>query len=148
VSRLKKIIPIQNFRAPKKETFMRQFTNPQSAPVYYECIAFTNVGARPPATLDQPRSGTMAKAKSPGSTKTTAKPKPKTQMKSRDKLLQMPESGNGSGLHSPADLEVEIRLRAYALYQQRGCAPGRQEQDWFSAEQEVRARHDHHTHTA
>jgi hypothetical protein len=81
----------------------------------------------------------MAKAKSP----CPAKTKPKTQMKSGKKLLQMPESGNGSGRqYSPADLEVEIRLRAYELYQQRGCAQGREEQDWFSAEQEVRARRD------
>jgi Protein of unknown function (DUF2934) len=70
-------------------------------------------------------------------------------MNSEKKLLQMPESGNGSGpAYSPAEMEVEIRLRAYDLYQQRGCGPGREAQDWFSAEQEVRARHDNHKHTA
>jgi hypothetical protein len=87
----------------------------------------------------------MAKTKSPGSTKTSAKPK--TQAQSGKKLRQTPESGNGNTpQYSPADLEVEIRLRAYELYQQRGGAPGREAQDWFSAEQEVRARRDHHKH--
>lgn len=91
----------------------------------------------------------MAKAKTTGTTKPTAKPKTKAEMKSEKNLLQMPDSGNGSGpQYSPADLEIEIRLRAYELYQQRGCAPGQQEQDWFAAEHEVLARHDHHKHTA
>ncbi len=84
----------------------------------------------------------MAKAKTPIVTKSTAKPK--TKMEVEKKLLQMPDSGNGSG---PADLEVEIRLRAYELYQQRGCTPGQEAQDWFAAEQEVRGRH-HQKHTA
>jgi hypothetical protein len=93
----------------------------------------------------------MAKAKTPGTTKPSAKPKTKANMKMKagKSLLQMPESGNGSGpQYSPADLEIEIRLRAYELYQQRGCTPGQQEQDWFAAEHEVLARHDHHKHTA
>jgi hypothetical protein len=85
----------------------------------------------------------MAKAKTPG----TAKPK----MKTAKKLLQMPDSGNGNNSasqYSPADFETEIRLRAYELYQQRGCAPGQDEQDWFAAEREVLDRHDPRQHTA
>ena len=34
-------------------------------------------------------------------------------------------------------LEHEIRLRAYDLYQQRGCADGRALEDWLKAEAEV-----------
>ena len=82
----------------------------------------------------------MAKAKTPRTTK------PKTK-----NLLQMPDSDNGNGnapQYSPADLEVEIRFRAYELYQQRGGEPGQDEQDWFAAEREVLARHDQAKHTA
>jgi hypothetical protein len=87
----------------------------------------------------------MAKAKTPRTTKSTTKPK------TAKNLLQMPDSGNGSGnlpQYSPADFEAEIRLRAYELYQQRGCAPGQDEQDWFAAEREVLSRHDQEKHTA
>ena len=84
----------------------------------------------------------MAKAKTPRTPKTTTKAKTKN-------LLQMPESGNGnSSQYSPADLEAEIRFRAYELYQLRGCTPGQDEQDWFAAEREVRSRRDQDKHTA
>ena len=87
----------------------------------------------------------MAKAKTPRTTKSTAK------AKNGKNLLQMPESGNGSNNtphYSPADLELEIRFRAYELYEQRGCMPGQEEQDWFAAEREVLSRHDSEKHTA
>ncbi len=82
----------------------------------------------------------MAKAKSPRSTKLAAKSK---------NLLQMPESSNGGApQYSPADLEAEIRFRAYELYEHRGCVPGQEADDWFAAEREVLSRHDSHKHTA
>jgi hypothetical protein len=87
----------------------------------------------------------MAKAKTPRTTKTT------TKTKNGKNLLQMPDSGNGSNHaphYSPADLEVEIRFRAYELYQQRGSTPGQEEQDWFAAEREVLSRHTSDKHTA
>jgi DUF2934 family protein len=82
----------------------------------------------------------MAKAKTPRTTKA----------KTDKKLLQMPDSGNGNGNAnlSATDLEGEIRLRAYELYQQRGCTPGQDEQDWIAAEREVLARRDNQKHTA
>ena len=86
----------------------------------------------------------MAKAKIP-----TSKPVTKSKSKTGTSLLQMPDSGNGSSpQNSPADLEVEIRLRAYQLYQRRGSTPGQEAQDWFAAEQEVLARRDARKHTA
>jgi hypothetical protein len=86
----------------------------------------------------------MAKAKTPSS-----KPTSKSKSKTGKNLLRMPDSGNGNASqYSPADLEVEIRLRAYELYEQRGCEPGQEEQDWFAAEQQVLARHDPHKHSA
>lgn len=82
----------------------------------------------------------MAKAKTPRATKP----------KAEKKVLQMPDSGNGNAKSgfSTADLTSEIRLRAYELYQQRGCAPGQEEQDWFAAESEVLSRHGNQSHTA
>lgn len=83
----------------------------------------------------------MPKAKSPR----TAKPKAE---KDEKKVLQMPEvSSNGNGHLIAADLESEIRTRAYELYEQRGYTDGGSEEDWFRAEREVLARHGH-AHTA
>jgi hypothetical protein len=75
----------------------------------------------------------MARAKTPRANKP----------KSENKVLHMPETG-GNG----AELELEIRLRAYEIYEQRGYTNGRAEQDWFEAEQEVLARHGKEQHTA
>ncbi len=41
----------------------------------------------------------------------------------------------------PETLEEEIRRRAYELYEQRGCTPGNESEDWLRAEQEIVARH-------
>ena len=78
----------------------------------------------------------MAKAKTPRTTK----------LKAEKKVLQMPDNGNASN-GSTADLESVIRLRAYELYQQRGCVPGQEEQDWLAAESEVLSRYNQ-SHTA
>jgi Protein of unknown function (DUF2934) len=45
---------------------------------------------------------------------------------------------HGNGLS--ASMEEEIRRRAYEIYLQRGATPGREDEDWSVAEQEVRAR--------
>ena len=83
----------------------------------------------------------MPKPKSPR----TAKPKAE---KNEKKVLQMPEVfSNGNGHHVAADLESEIRARAYELYEQRGYIDGRSDEDWLQAEREVLARHGH-AHTA
>ena len=48
----------------------------------------------------------------------------------------------GNGNHfKPETLEEEIRRRAYELYEQRGCTPGGEHEDWLIAEQEVVARY-------
>jgi Protein of unknown function (DUF2934) len=84
------------------------------------------------------RSRDMAKAKTPRITK------PRTSKK----ILQMPDNGvNGNGF-AAVDLEPEIRLRAYELYEQRGCIPGHDAEDWFAAEREILERHAQQTQTA
>ena len=81
----------------------------------------------------------MARAKTPR----TPKPKPE------DNVLRMPDSGgNGEAARSRVDLESEIRLRAYQLYEERGYTNGRADEDWFEAEQQVMARQGNQKHTA
>ncbi len=64
-------------------------------------------------------------------------------------VITMPETGPSmaakkTGLPqvnpTPIDLDAQIRQRAYELYQERGCAPGHETEDWARAEQEVRNR--------
>ena len=82
----------------------------------------------------------MPRAKSPRTTK--------SKITKQALEAPVPESGNGhSSQYSPADLEAEIRLRAYELYQQRGYTNGEPEEDWLTAEREVMARHAEQKHT-
>ncbi len=71
---------------------------------------------------------------------------------SNKQVIPMPEASattpvrkntSGSSAPTPIDLEAQIRQRAYELYEQRGCIPGMETEDWFRAEQEVLARNDH-----
>lgn len=39
-----------------------------------------------------------------------------------------------------ANLEEEIRIRAYQLYEERGYLPGHEDEDWLVAEQEILSR--------
>jgi Protein of unknown function (DUF2934) len=84
----------------------------------------------------------MPRAKSPR----TAKPKAETN--TEKKVLQMPENGNGRNGFTPAELESEIRLRAYEIYEQRGPNDGSEREDWLRAEQEILARHQGHFQSA
>lgn len=80
----------------------------------------------------------MPRAKSPRN----MKPKAET------KVIQMPENGNNGAAFKPSNLESEIRLRAYQLYQQRGGSAGSEQEDWLRAEQEVLSRRTGQTQTA
>jgi len=81
----------------------------------------------------------MARAKTPR----TSKPK------QEDNVLRMPDNGgNGEATRPRVDLESEIRLRAYQIYEERGYTNGRADDDWFAAEQQILARHGNQKHTA
>ncbi len=41
----------------------------------------------------------------------------------------------------PINLDEEIRRRAYEIFEQRGCTPGYEHEDWLQAEREVLARY-------
>lgn len=79
----------------------------------------------------------MPKAKTPRNTPPTNK-----------QVITMPEAGTVPIRRSaspdkpgPMDLENQIRQRAYEIYEERGCTPGRETDDWFQAEREIQARH-------
>jgi len=80
----------------------------------------------------------MAKARTPRI------PKPKAE-KAEKKVLQMPDTtvnvgSNGNSRRSSAELEPEIRLRAYELFARRGYVHEQDKQDWLEAEREVLTR--------
>ena len=83
----------------------------------------------------------MAKAKTPATP-------------TNKQVLTMPEAGSvlprkasPVSVAPSTDLATQIRERAYQLYQERGSAPGHENEDWFKAEREVLARQSH-LHTA
>lgn len=82
----------------------------------------------------------MPKAKTPRTPKT----------KAEKNVLQMPEaSSNGNGNRAAtADVESEIRDRAYQLYAERGYTNGRADEDWAQAEREVLSRHSKNAQSA
>ncbi|MGA8150690.1 MAG: DUF2934 domain-containing protein [Terriglobales bacterium] len=77
---------------------------------------------------------------------------PRTNDSTNKQVITMPEATStaqtrrsaGSKSPTPIDLETQIRQRAYELYQERGCAPGQENEDWFRAEHEVLTRQQHH----
>jgi len=78
--------------------------------------------------------------------------KTRTDNSTNTRVITMPEVTSTSPVRksassnspTPIDLEAQIRQRAYELYEQRGCAPGHENEDWFRAEHEVLARQQHH----
>ena len=81
----------------------------------------------------------MARAKTPRNTEANSR------------VITMPETTSTPVRKSapasnptPINLEAQIRERAYEIYEQRGCTPGNENEDWFRAEREVLARQQHH----
>jgi len=58
----------------------------------------------------------------------------------RKQITPKPATGADPTNGFQFDIESEIRRRAYELYEMRGCTPGREEEDWFVAEREIKAR--------
>jgi len=81
----------------------------------------------------------MAKAKTPRTTPINKQ------------VLTMPEVGSVPAVRkisppassSSVDLTAQIRERAYQLSQERGGAPGHENEDWLKAEREVLAERNH-----
>ena len=66
---------------------------------------------------------------------------PKTKERPQREIV-MPKSPSGkvSVMTDPMLSQDKIRRRAYELYENRGCEPGQDHQDWVRAEQEVLGR--------
>jgi len=75
----------------------------------------------------------MPRTKNPNTTTKTSARTKKTQVME----LVIPKNSRSA----PEDLESEIRIRAYELYEERGYAAGDERDDWIRAEQQVKAKH-------
>ena len=73
----------------------------------------------------------MARAKSTGNGST---PRKQVATMPAPKLVEVKKDSFA------ANLEEEIRIRAYQLYEERGYLPGHEDEDWLVAEQEILSR--------
>ena len=48
-----------------------------------------------------------------------------------------PPKKPSTAINEPQELEEQIRLRAYELYEERGREDGRDEEDWLRAKEEI-----------
>jgi hypothetical protein len=64
---------------------------------------------------------------------------PKTPKQPKARIVVGPKSSPGkvAMMADTVPSQDRIRVRAYELYQKRGGEPGRDEQDWLCAEQEI-----------
>lgn len=56
-----------------------------------------------------------------------------------NRMVQENSQQQNQSRHISADLEDQIRLRAYQLYKDRGEVSGYEIEDWLQAEAEIRA---------
>lgn len=75
--------------------------------------------------------------------------KPLAPTPSEKQVLTMPEANSVTPIRKAApapapvqnsNLDAQIRQRAYELYQERGCTPGHENEDWLRAESEILGR--------
>lgn len=82
----------------------------------------------------------MPRAKTPRNNASTKQAAPAPQMSAMPRVAE-----DVFSVSSTVELEAQIRQRAYELYQERGCTPGQENDDWFRAEREVLSRNNHHS---
>jgi len=75
----------------------------------------------------------MPRAKTPGNGNTNRK---------QVAVMPAPKSLELQKNTSTTNLEEQIRIRAYQLYEERGYTPGHENEDWLVAEREILNRHD------
>jgi len=93
----------------------------------------------------------MAKPNTPRTRKTNGNNKPANETpqiqsaaQPRTTLSQSSTATSTSFIATQIDLESQIRQRAYQFYEERGCTPGQQDDDWLRAEHEIRSHNGHH----
>jgi hypothetical protein len=57
--------------------------------------------------------------------------------KVKQKMKRVDQGKTTQPRPAPADLEEQVRERAYQLYQERGEVPGFEVEDWLQAEAEI-----------
>ena len=75
----------------------------------------------------------MARVKTPGNGSTSRK---------QVATMPSPKPVEVKRNMSTVNLEEEIRVRAYQLYEERGYTPGHENEDWLVAEREILGRQD------
>jgi len=78
----------------------------------------------------------MPRAKTPRTTSSSKQVIPMPEISSAPAIRK----NGASAATTSIDLEAQIRQRAYELYEERGCTPGQETEDWCRAEREVLAR--------
>jgi hypothetical protein len=76
---------------------------------------------------------------------------PRNGIPSSKQVISMPEATSmpsirkkvGATTPTPIDLEEQIRLRAYEIWEENGRLAGTEEEDWKKAEREIQARNEH-----
>jgi len=76
---------------------------------------------------------------------------PRNGSPSSKQVISMPEAASvpsirkkvGATTPTPIDLEEQIRLRAYEIWEENGRLVGTEEEDWKQAEREIHARNEH-----
>ena len=75
----------------------------------------------------------MARVKTPGNGSTSRK---------QVATMPSPKPVEAKKNMSTVNVEEEIRVRAYQLYEERGYTPGHENEDWLVAEREILSRQD------
>ena len=75
----------------------------------------------------------MARVKTPGNGSTSRK---------QIATMPSPKPVEAKKNTSTVNLEEQIRIRAYQLYEERGYTPGHENEDWLVAEREILHRTD------
>ena len=83
----------------------------------------------------------MAKAKSPRTKQNGEAAPPPVNPSTVDAVSEIREVRRTAPNLVPINLDDEIRRRAYELWEQHGRESGHEEEHWFLAEQEIRARY-------
>jgi len=70
-----------------------------------------------------------------------AKAKSTRNTKKNGNSTEVPTSPEVRANVIPINLEEEIRRRAYQIFEERGAAPGSENEDWLRAEREILGRY-------
>ena len=94
----------------------------------------------PAVTSPENTSSSVPVAAAPEPARPAARPEAAAEVRPEPKELRKPAPEPRRNI-VPINLEEEIRRRAYQLYEERGCTPGHENDDWLVAEREIMTRY-------